>query len=53
MIAIVLVAYVANVIMGAPHEDKRKIITLAVWIILATITGYLIDRRHKKKNQKE
>ena len=51
MIAINLVAYVANIIMGAPHAEKKLIMTLAVWLVLATLIGYLIDRlRHKKRN---
>ena len=54
MIAINLVAYVANIIMGAPHEEKKLMLSLTVWLVLAIPIGYLIDRlRHKKRNKKK
>ena len=48
MIAIIFVAYAANVIMGAPHVENRIIFSLVGWIIFTVLSGYLIDRRHKK-----
>ena len=53
MFMIILAGYVGNIFLNAPRERLSTVIVVIGCVIFLALIGFLIDRRHRRRNTKE